>query len=54
MQTSIKLEKLHPTKKRDLTHMNDKERDEHIQRQMHKRKHHKTKRGQRPEWEGSY
>lgn len=54
MQTSIKPEKMCKAGKMALAKMNDKEREEHIQRQVHKRKHHKTQRGQSPEWEAEY
>lgn len=51
MQTSNKPEKMYQTKKRDLMKLSEKEREEHEQRQAHKRKHHKPTRGSRPEWE---
>lgn len=48
MQTSIKPEKIKRTVKLILS---PKELEELKARQKHKGKHHKTKRGSRPEWE---
>jgi hypothetical protein len=55
MQTSIKPEKIGKAIKMRLAKMNDKEREEHIQRQIHKRKLHKAKnRDSRYGWEAEY
>lgn len=55
MQTSIKPEKISKAGKMGLAKMNDKEREEHIQRQIHKRKLHKIqRRDNRYEWEAEY
>ena len=50
MQTSIKPEKMQNTKTAKLI-LSPKELEELKARQKHKGKHHKTKRGSRPEWE---
>lgn len=55
MQTSIKPEKIGKAGKMRLAKMSDKEREEHIQRQIHKRKLHKAKnRDSRYGWEAEY
>ena len=54
-QTSIKPEKIGKAGKMGLAKMNDKEREEHIQRQIHKRKLHKAKNlDSRYEWKEEY